>query len=73
VDVRRGETQEPESSVEEQVLAAIILDQALPMVAAVVLENELRCGVVEIGPSDEPALGVMEIRLDLWMRQPGPD
>jgi hypothetical protein len=43
------------------------------MVAAVVLENELRCVVVEIGPSDAPPLGVMEIHLDLRARQAGLD
>jgi len=73
VDVRGREAQEPESSVDKQILATIILDQSLPMIAAVVLEDELRRGIVEVGPTDEPCLGVTEIRLDLWPRQAGLD
>jgi hypothetical protein len=65
VHVGGCETQEPESSVDKQVLTAIILDQALTMVTAVVFENELRRRVVEVSPTDEPRLAVTEIRLDL--------
>ncbi len=39
VDVRRSEAEEPKAGIDEQILAAIILDQSLPMVAAVILEN----------------------------------
>jgi hypothetical protein len=39
VDVRGCEPQESVSSVDEQVLAAIVLNHALPMIGAVVLES----------------------------------
>jgi len=71
VDVRGREAQEPESSVDEQILATVILDQSLPMIAAVVLENQLRRGIVEVGPTDEPCPAVTEVCLDLWSRQAG--
>jgi hypothetical protein len=73
VDVRCSEAQEPKPGIDEQILSAIILDESLAMIAAVVLENELRRGVVQVGPTDEPALGVVEILLDLWSRQAGLD
>jgi hypothetical protein len=69
VDVRSRETQQPESSVDKQVLPAIVFDQSVPVVAAVVLEDESRRGVVEVRPPDEAILAVIEIRLDLWPRQ----
>jgi len=68
VDVRRRETQQPESSVDEQVLAPIVLDEPLAMVAAVVLENQPRGGIAKVCPSDEPSRPVPEVRLDLWAR-----
>jgi len=71
MNVRGCESQEPESSIDQQVLSSIVLDQALPMIAPVVLENEPRRGVVEVGPTDEPVLAVMKIGLDLRAREAG--
>jgi hypothetical protein len=73
VDVGRRETQEPEPGVDEQVLPAIILNEAVPMIAPVELENETLGGVVEIGPANESAIAVMEIDLDVGTRQAGLD
>jgi hypothetical protein len=69
VDVRSRETQQPESSVDKQVLPAIVLDQSVPVVTTVVLEDEPGCGIVKVRPPDEAILAVIEIRLDLWPRQ----
>ena len=40
------------------------------MVAAVVFDDQLACGVIEVGPADEPAFGISELGLDLRSRQP---
>jgi hypothetical protein len=71
VDVRRRETQEPISGVDEQVLAPIVLHHALPMVTAVVLENKAGIRVEEVGSADEPRCIIAEIRLDLRPGQAG--
>jgi hypothetical protein len=39
------------------------------MVAAVVLENQPRLAVVQIGSANEPASSIMEVGLDLRPRQ----
>jgi hypothetical protein len=71
VDVSGSKTQQPESGIDEQVLAAIVLDEAVAMVAAVVLENKAGRRVVEVCPRDESAVAVMKIRLNLRARQVG--
>jgi hypothetical protein len=69
VDIRSCETQDP--IADEQILAAIVLDQALPMVTTVELDNKPRFGVVEVGPACEMAPAIPEVGLDLWLRQTG--
>jgi hypothetical protein len=69
VDIRSCETQDP--IADEQILAAIVLDQALPMVATVELDNKPRFGVVEVGPACELARAIPEDGLNLWLRQTG--
>jgi hypothetical protein len=39
VNVARGKTQESESRVDQQVLPAVVFDQAVPVIPAVVLDN----------------------------------
>ena len=69
MDVRGREPQEPESGVDQQVLAAIVFGQSVSMVPSVVLDNEARRGVVEVRPADESILAVPEIDLDFGGRQ----
>ncbi|HEV2028612.1 MAG TPA: hypothetical protein VGS16_08795 [Candidatus Dormibacteraeota bacterium] len=73
MEVGRSETKKPKSSVDQQVLAAIVLNQTVAVIAAVVFENEAPGGVVEIGPTDEPAIAITEIDLDLGTGQSGLD
>lgn len=73
MDVRGSETQEAESGVDQQILPAVVLDEALSVVAPVVLENEPRPGVIQISPADESSLTVTEIRLDIRLWQAGLD
>jgi hypothetical protein len=53
VNVGRGEAQESIPGVDEQVLAAIILDQALAMIASVVLDDKSCRRVIEVGSRHE--------------------
>jgi hypothetical protein len=53
MDVRGRESQEMKSSIDKEVLSAVILDQALPVVPPVIFENEPRRGIVEIGSAHE--------------------
>ena len=68
MDVRNREPQEPEPCVDEQVLPAVVLDQAVPVVSTVVLDDESRPGIVEIGSADKSLLTVTKIGLHLWTR-----
>ena len=49
-----GEPQQSVSGVHDLVLAAIVLDQPVTMIAAVELERELGIGVIEVSAADEP-------------------
>jgi hypothetical protein len=73
MDVGGGETQQSIPSVDKGVLAAVVLDESLPMVAPIELENKPRRGVVKVGPADEASRGVTEIGLDLGEGQAGLD
>jgi len=46
--IRGGESQDAVAGVDEKVLAAVVFDQAIAMVAAVVLDDQLRGPVIEI-------------------------
>jgi hypothetical protein len=69
VDVRGREPKESESSIDQQVLAAIVFDQSVSMVPSVVLDDEARRGVVKVRPADESIPVVAEIDLDFWAWQ----
>jgi hypothetical protein len=69
VDVRSRETQQPEAGAEQSILTSIVFDQAIPVVAAVVLQDEPRRGVVKVHPS-EPSFVIAEIHLNLRAWQP---
>jgi hypothetical protein len=68
VNVARGKTQESESCIDEQVLAAVVFDQAVPVIPTVVLENESRSRVIEVGPADKSTFVVAEVRLNFGAR-----
>jgi hypothetical protein len=67
VNVRRRETQQPVSGPHEQVLALIILNQAIPMIAPVELDNQSSLGVIKVGSSS----AIEQFRLNLRPLQPG--
>jgi len=69
MNVRGRESQEMKSSIHQPVLSAVVLDQAFPVVAPVILENQAHPGVVEIGSTQKSLVVVTEIRLNLWGRQ----
>ena len=71
LDVHSGETQKPKPGVQESVLPPIVFDQPIPMIRSVVFDHEARARVVEIGPSNEPAICIVELRLDFRARQAG--
>lgn len=73
MDISRSESQQPIPGVDEQVLPAIVLGQALPVIATVVLEDEARRGVVKVSSTDKPTGAVVQIGLHLGMRQACPD
>jgi hypothetical protein len=73
VDVRRGETQEPESGVEKPILAAIVFGQAIPMVRPVVLQDQAGGGVVQVRPSEDSILVIAQIHLHLGSGEAAPD
>ena len=54
-DVRAGEAQEPESRTQEAVLAAVVLDEAVAVGAAVVLDRQARASIEEIDSTEELA------------------
>jgi len=64
VDVGGRESQQPIAGVEQEVLAAVVLDEPVAMVGPVVLDDEPRRWVVEIRATHEPVVGVPEVDLD---------
>jgi len=68
MDVGGRESQEAKASIDQQVLPAVVLDQTLPVIAAVKLENEAGRPVIEVGPTHEPFLRVTKVDLNLWVR-----
>ena len=73
MDVRGCETQEAVARVDEQVLPAVVLNEALAVIAAVILENESRQRVIEVCPSDELLIAVVQVGLDLRVWKSGLD
>src|ERR1700682_608664 len=62
VDVTGREAQELEAGTEQPILAAIVFDQAIPVVRTVVLEDEPRRGVVKVR-SSVPIFVISQIHL----------
>src|SRR5438309_2065648 len=67
-DVGCREPQDAKAGVDDQVLAAIVFDESVPMVRAVVLDDEHGLRVIEVGPAHEPAVDIVQIGLDFRMR-----
>jgi len=70
-NVRGGESQQPESRIDHQVLPPVVLDQPVAMVAAVVFDDEAGCRVVEVSLRDESTAAVVEICLNFRAKQAG--
>jgi len=71
-DIESGEPKDPVAGVEETVLAPVIRDEAVPMRAAVVLNDEAVGGVVQVSAPQE--IGVIaEPDLDARSRQSAQD
>lgn len=68
VEVCGRETQQPEAGVQQQVLTAVVLDQSIAMIGAVVLDDEPGLPVVQIGPADKPRIGIAELDLNFGAR-----
>lgn len=66
-----GEAEKTEAGVQEAVLPAVVLGEAVAMGATVVLDREPLSRVVEIGPAQEAAAFIVEAHLRLRPRQPG--
>jgi hypothetical protein len=73
MDVGGGETQEAKAGVDEQVLPAVVLNEALAVIAPVIFDNESRRRVIEVCPTDELLTSITEVGLDLWVWEPGLD
>ena len=70
VDVGGGEAEEPTTGVQQAVLAAVVLDEAASMCAAVELEPDPMGPVVQVRPANEAAPVVVKWHLYLRTRQP---
>jgi hypothetical protein len=73
MDVRGCETQEAKAGVDEQVLPAVVLNEALAVIAPVIFQNESRRRVIEVSPTDELLTAVAEVGLDLRVWEAGLD
>ena len=68
VDVGGSESQKSKAGIDQKVLPAVVLDQTLPVIAAVKLENKAGRRVIEVGPTHEPFLRATKVDLNLWVR-----
>jgi len=73
VDVRGCETQQAVACVDEQVLPAVVLNEALAVIAPVIFQNESRRRVIKVCPTDELLAAVAEVSLDLRAWKSGLD
>jgi len=71
IEVGRREPQDLEACVHQEVLASVVVDETVPVVGAVVLDDQLRVGVVEVGSGYLSAAGVAKFRLDDRAREAG--
>jgi hypothetical protein len=73
MDVRGCETQEAKARVNEQVLPAVVLNEALAVIPPVIFQNESRRRVIQVRPADKLLVAVVEVGLDLRMWKSGLD
>jgi hypothetical protein len=73
MDVRSRKAEEFVSSVDHQVLSAVVFDQAFSVIPTVILESKPRRPVVEVSPANESTLAVAEVRLDFGTRKARPN
>jgi hypothetical protein len=73
MDVRGSESQQAKAGVDEQVLPAVVLNEALAVIAPVIFQNESRRRVIEVCPTDELLTAVVEVGLDLRVWESGLD
>lgn len=59
IEVGRREPQDLEACVHQEVLASVVVDETVAVVGAVVLDDQLRVGVVEVGSGYLSAAGVV--------------
>ncbi len=71
VDVRRGEAKQPKARANEAVLAAIVRDQAIAVVAAVELDGQALRAIKQVWTSQQLAAGVTDGNLNLWPGKTG--
>jgi hypothetical protein len=71
MDVRGSESQQAKAGVDEQVLPAVVLNEALAVIAPVIFQNESRRRVIEVCPTDELLAAVVEVGLDLRVWESG--
>src|SRR5690349_16212363 len=64
VQVGRGESQDVVAGFDERILAAVVADEAVAVIASVELDNQMSEREVEIGPSDECTVAGVEVSLD---------
>src|SRR5260370_42442125 len=69
MDVRGRETQEAKARVDEQVLPAVVFNEALAVIAPVIFANESRRRGIEVCPTDELLAAVAEVSLDVTVWQ----
>jgi hypothetical protein len=65
IDVRGCEAEHANAGADETVLAAVVIDKPISMIAAVVLNGQALPGIEEVRTAYEPTLIVMNRHLDL--------
>jgi hypothetical protein len=73
IDVGGCETQETKAGVDEEVLPAVVFNEALAVIAPVIFQDESRRRVIEVCPGHELLTTVAKVGLDLRVRQAGLD
>jgi hypothetical protein len=66
VHIRCGEAQQTKARVHEGILAAVVIDQPIPMVASVVFDCQSLTAIKQVWARNETALVVIERSLNLW-------
>src|SRR5205085_4056545 len=73
IDVRGGKAEETKAGVHEAVLSAVVLDQAVAVGTAVVLQAEPLGRIAEVWPSQKATAVVVELELCFGPRKPCQD